>query len=120
MMRSKKIVVAGVAFAILVYCGAYAYFRWKAEIIHRKTWAGSRNYHSIEAGGPSGRDIFGALMVAAMTTHTNLQDEAQFEAAINAAAKASERRRERLSLVFTPCRWAESAGWYIVDWKRQE
>ena len=118
--RSKQILIAGLMLALFIYIGAYAYFRFTAELIHRKTWGDSLNYHSIEAVGPSGRDIFGTLMVMRVTTHTNLQDAAQFKTALIAAAKASDRRRKHLGLLFTPCRWAESACWFAIDWRRQE
>lgn len=120
MKRQKQILVGGVALVLFIYFGAYAYFRWTGTFIHRKTWEDSLNYHRIKAIGPSGRDIFGALMVASVTTHTNLQDVTQFKAAIIAAAQSNERRRNSLSLVFTPCRWAESVCWYVTDWSRQE
>lgn len=120
MKRPKQILVAGVMLALFIYINAYVYFRCTAELIHRKTWEGSLNYHSIQAVGPSSRDIFGTLMVMSVTTQTNLQDVAQFKTALIAAAKASDRRRKHLGLLFTPCRWAESACWFAIDWRIQE
>jgi hypothetical protein len=117
--RRKGIIAIGVV-VVLAYCGAYAYFRLTCDLIHRKTWNGTRNYHSIQAGGPGGRDIFGALLVAAHTTHTELQDPDRFDSALHAAVKSEERRRLRLLLLFAPCRWAESACWYVLDWRRDE
>jgi hypothetical protein len=64
---------------------------------------------------PDGRLIFvGTLMLA----HDNKLTQEETNQLLDGAIQYNFRRTKVISVVTAPARWAETAMWYIVDWKR--
>lgn len=117
-MKLKRYVwLPVVIIAVIVYVGAYAWFRSRRELVHHKTWAGNNNMHRVEAAYPDGRLVFiGALLAAG--DETGGVDQVVFSNAVNTVGHSLQRRHDALQILFTPLRWAESIGWEIVDGRK--
>lgn len=89
---------------LLVYCASYLILRSDHTLIHRKTWGGGKNYHSVELGDPGIALGWQIMMMEAASPGSG-----------TAFARRLQRRWNVLLALFAPARYAESLYWERVD-----